>query len=209
MRDARQYRMALREFNDDAGREWRVWDVRTENIHPATLAEDYMRDYIDGWLAFEAIDGEAKCRLSPIPMKWESAGREQLITWLRRAEPVRGDRTSGPHGTVSPTPQATARVSSGTERSRGSARTFRFPTGRFWSVAEWTTSGDTGGASQEQTVLRFTSGRRSLDLREWPDDWAAMSDDQLVALLAKGFPRPTQEKNTTAFRRRGSDEELR
>jgi hypothetical protein len=199
--------MALREFADNAGREWRVWDVRTENIHPATRAEDFMRDYIDGWLAFEAVDGQAKCRLSPIPVKWQLAEREQLLLWLQRAEPVRVDRTSAPQISVSPNEAATE--ARGTERPRGNARTFRFPTGRFWSVAEWTTSSDVGGEWQEQTVLRFTSGRRSLDLRAWPDDWLTMSDSQLVALLTRGFPRPMQERNPTAFRRRGSDEELR
>jgi hypothetical protein len=199
--------MALREFNDDTGREWRVWDVTTENIHPATRAEDYMRDYIDGWLAFESIDGDVKCRLSPIPAKWEKAEREQLVMWLRRAEPVRGDRTSGPQGIAG---DAIASVRSGTERPRGAARTFRFPSGRFWSVAEWTMSGEmAGGESREQTVLRFTSGRRSLDLRVWPDDWLTMSDTQLASLLSRGFPRATQQPNATSFRRRGSDEELR
>jgi hypothetical protein len=200
-------RMALREFNDDAGREWRVWDVRTENIHPATRAEDFMRDYIDGWLTFEAVDGEAKCRLSPIPVKWQNAEREQLVIWLHRAEPVRVDRSSAPQVIVSPNePAAAVR---GSERPRGTARTFRFPSGRFWSVAEWTTSSDTGGGPREHTVLRFTSGRRSLDLNAWPDDWLSMSDSQLAGLLMRGFPRPGQERNPTAFRRRGSDEELR
>ena len=195
--------MALREFKDDTGREWRVWDVRTESIHPATLAEDYMRDYIDGWLAFEAVDAQAKCRLSPIPLRWEHAGREELLVWLQRAEPVRGDRSSGPQASVS----AAAAGSSG--RPRGSARTFRFPTGRFWSVAEWTTTADMGGQSNDQTLLRFTSGRRSLELRAWPDDWLSMSDSQLAELLTRGFPRPTPGRNPTAFRRRVSDEELR
>lgn len=199
--------MSLREFNDDAGREWRVWDVRTENIHPATRAEDFMRDYIDGWLTFEAADGESKCRLSPIPVKWQNAEREQLVVWLHRAEPVRVDRTSAPQVFTSPNEPAPA--VRGSERPRGSARTFRFPTGRFWSVAEWTTSSDTGEGLREQTVLRFTSGRRSLDLKVWPDDWLTMSDSQLASLLMRGFPRPVQERNPTAFRRRGSDEELR
>ena len=201
MPDARQPVMALLEFNDDSGREWRVWDVKQDSIHPATRAEDYMRDYLDGWLAFESIDGEAKCRLSPIPAKWEVAEREQLVVWLRKAEPVRGDRTSGPH--------AAKAAWSGSERPRGTSRTFRYPTGRYWSVAEWTTSSDENGESHEHTVLRFTSGRRSLDLKVWPDDWRTMSDTQLAALLAHGFPRPGEQQNTTSFRRRGSDEELR
>jgi hypothetical protein len=199
--------MALREFYDESGREWRVWDVRTENIHPATRAEDFMRDYIDGWLAFEAVDGEAKCRLSPIPAKWQVAEREQLLIWLRRAEPVRVDRTSAAQIGENPNNAASA-VHIG-ERPRGTARTFRFPSGRFWSVAEWTTSSDRGEGLHGQTVLRFTSGRRSLDLKVWPDDWLTMTDAQLAGLLARGFPRPVQERNPTAFRRRESDEELR
>ncbi|NUQ19705.1 MAG: hypothetical protein HOQ09_01970 [Gemmatimonadaceae bacterium] len=60
-------RMPLREFNDRAGRAWRAWDVSAETLHPSTRAEDYMRDFLSGWLAFESVDGTAKCRLTPIP----------------------------------------------------------------------------------------------------------------------------------------------
>jgi hypothetical protein len=200
-------RMALREFADDAGRQWRVWDVRQENIHPATRGEDYMRDYLDGWLTFESMDGVAKCRLHPIPRKWDEADRDQLVKWLHAAETVRGDRVSGPQARTSA--ELVAKLSSGLERPRGSARTFRFPSGRYWSVAEWTTTSGATEAAPERTVLRFTSGMRSMDLGAWPENWHSLSDTQLAALLAKGFPRPDTRSNPTAFRRRAADQELR
>jgi hypothetical protein len=199
--------MSLREFIDDAGREWRAWDVKEENIHKATRNEDYMRDYLDGWVAFESFDGEAKCRLHPIPRNWEDADREQLVKWLHAAEPIRGDRTSGAHGRTAA--ETVAKLVARRERPRGTARTFRFPAGRFWSVAEWTSSDDGQGDSREHAVLRFTSGMRSLDLTDWPDDWNKLNDEQLAMLLARAFPRPTNQRNPTDFRRRGSDEHPR
>ena len=90
--------MALRDFTDQAGRQWRVWDVTAEAIHPATRGEDYMRDYLDGWLAFESADGLAKCRLTPIPPGWATGTVAQLQQWLHQAETVRGERSSGAHG---------------------------------------------------------------------------------------------------------------
>lgn len=200
--------MSLREFKDEEGREWRAWDVRQENIHPATRAEDYMQDYLEGWIAFESKDGEAKCRLHPIPPRWEEAQPSQLVTWLRKAEAVRGDRTSGAHGRTAA--EVVAKLAAGSERPRGTSRTFRFPAGRFWSVAEWTTTtGTTISQPREHAVLRFTSGLRSLDLTEWPSDWQSLPDEQLATLLARGFPRPPQQRNPTGFQRRASDHSTR
>ena len=195
--------MSLREFTDSEGRAWRAWDVRQENIHPATRAEDYMLEYLEGWVAFESMDGQAKCRLHPIPKHWEDATREQLLLWLRAAEPVRGDRASGPHGRTAS--EVVAKIASGAERPRSPARTFRFPSGRYWSVAEWTTTFDKEKALRaDRAVLRFTSGRRSLDLTAWPSDWQKLTDEELASLLSRGFPRPSQP-NPTKFRRRASD----
>jgi hypothetical protein len=100
--------MAFREFTDEGGRRWTVWDVFP------TLAERRERDagpppgvherrrFIEsrtriaarmarGWLAFEAADGERR-RLAPIPSDWAHKSTEQLRAWCASAEaapPVR------------------------------------------------------------------------------------------------------------------------
>lgn len=207
--------MALREFADRAGRKWRAWDVTAAAIHPATRSEDYMRDYLDGWLAFESVDGLAKCRLTPIPGGWATATIEELEHWLHEADAVRGDRGSGAFG------RASAEVASnpllGTNpvapSARGPVRTFRFPGGRYWTVTEYHPSAATHGAGADDgrshRVLRFMSGARALDLTPWPADWANLSDAELVELLTESFPRHSDPSDSAAQRRRSSDVEKR
>ncbi|HWE43059.1 MAG TPA: hypothetical protein VG432_11165 [Gemmatimonadaceae bacterium] len=196
--------MALREFTASDGREWRVWDVTPETMHPATRTEDYLAPYMDGWLVFEAKDESAKCRLHPIPPGWIDADDAELERMLHRAETIRGERTSGPHGRT-----AIEEAEPGRRGVRGfdgsaQSRSFRFPDGRFWSVAEWSTSisAPEGGT---RTVLRFSAGARSLDLTDWPQDWRSFSDSQLASLLVEGFPR-APKPNPTPYRRRAGDE---
>jgi hypothetical protein len=196
--------MALREFTDRAGRQWRVWDVTAEAIHPATRGEDYMRDYLGGWLAFESADGLAKCRLTPIPKDWATASVAELERWLHEAETVRGDRGSGPHG------RASAEVASNPRLGavlRAPVRTFRFPGGRFWTVTECA-AGTTGGSdgSEPRRVLRFMSGSRALDLTSWPPDWASRSDSDLADLLTASFPRHSADSDESARRRRSAED---
>ena len=198
--------MALREFNDRSGRAWRVWDVSPETLHPSTRAEDYMRDYLTGWLAFESIDGGAKCRLSPVPNGWQTATVEQLDEWLHAAEPVRGDRTSGPHGRTDA--EAIAHAAELDVRKRPQSRTFRFPGGRFWTVAEWA-SPDPREDGGMRRVLRFNSGSRVLELTSWPADWASMSDEEMCELLSRGFPRDAAKDNPTEHHRRSADPDAR
>lgn len=199
--------MALREFSDRDGRQWRVWDVTADAIHPATRGEDYMRDYLQGWLAFESADGLAKCRLTPIPNDWASASVARLELWLHAAETVRGERSSGAHG------RASAEVVSHphlTVDMRAPVRTFRFPGGRFWTVTECVASTPTGSAEGEpQRVLRFMSGSRALDLTSWPSDWASASDADLADMLSSSFPRHSAPSDDEAHRRRGGDAEQR
>ena len=199
--------MALREFTDPAGRQWRVWDVTADAIHPATRSEDYMRDYLDGWLAFESIDGQVKCRLTPIPAGWSSASIDRLVYWLHNAATVRGDRTSGPHGSASADAGSRPRVAADTLQS---VRTFRFPGGRFWTVSECAASATTGAdESSPHRVLRFVSGSRALDVRAWPSDWASRSDAELAELLTSSFPRHSAESDGGPHRRRSADNEKR
>lgn len=193
--------MALREFTASDGRGWRVWDVTPESMHPATRTEDFLAPFLEGWLVFEATDELAKCRLHPIPAAWNESTEAELDEMLHRAESIRGERSSGPQARI----EADAAIKSEPRKGDAAAhgRSFRFPNGRFWSVAEWATiaSGPSGGS---RTVLRFSAGARSLDLTDWPREWRTLSDSQLAELLVTSFPR-APKTNPTTYRRRAGD----
>ena len=70
--------MALREFEDQAGRRWAVWDT-----FPATTA-GLSPEYHDGWLTFD--DGTERRRLSPVPPNWEALPLDRLTMLLRVAD---------------------------------------------------------------------------------------------------------------------------
>ncbi|NUO63216.1 MAG: hypothetical protein HOQ11_13410 [Gemmatimonadaceae bacterium] len=193
--------MALREFTASDGRQWRVWDVTPETMHPTTRSEDFLAPYLEGWLVFESLDGSAKCRLHPIPNGWSEAADEELEEMLHRSESIRGERVSGPHGRTAIEEREAERI--GARESVPGARTFRYPGGRHWSVSEWT-SGIAGDSGTMRRVLRFSAGVRSLDLASWPSNWQSYSDDQLAELLVRSFPR-TPKPNPTSYRRRAGD----
>jgi hypothetical protein len=82
--------MAVREFRDDKGRNWRAWDVRPDDLSPRTKDEDYLASlYYTGWIAFETTAGDEKRRLFPIPTDWSTLPDEELVTLLKRAEGVK------------------------------------------------------------------------------------------------------------------------
>jgi hypothetical protein len=195
--------MPLREFTDEDGREWKVWDILPEQMDDRTRAEDFLQNYLDGWLVFESADGREKCRLHPIPPRWTDRTEAELRVMLHAAEPVRGER---PGPGVGALPDAADAAS---EPVRAKLRTFRYPGGRYWTVREWPVvlRGASGEVIEERTALRFTSGGRWLDLMPWPKGWADYSDSQLADLLYSGFPRDPSQQNPTAFaRRRGEPE---
>src|SRR5438094_2886633 len=97
--------MAFRDFRDERGRRWTVWDVyptfaerrhrdagpprgmreRRRFVEPRLRLRSIMRQ---GWLAFESADGERR-RLVPIPeMPAGLAGASdyQLRAWCAMAE---------------------------------------------------------------------------------------------------------------------------
>jgi len=99
--------MALREFTDENGRSWTVWDVhpelverRQQNTGPPPGIRDRRvhtrrRAIIpsampQGWLAFESRDGDRR-RLSPIPnvpKGWSEASDDELRAWCAIAKPL-------------------------------------------------------------------------------------------------------------------------
>ena len=94
--------MPLREFVDERGRRWMVWDVnptlverRLRNVGPPRGVTERRRHgkphgpirLTEGWLAFEATDGERR-RLAPIPTAgWAEASEEELRSWCGMAVP--------------------------------------------------------------------------------------------------------------------------
>lgn len=106
--------MALRNFTDEAGSEWRVWDVvphvlrggverrrtdrRRGGVHAyagperrvggdrRARAGGMTPTLGAGWLCFE--NGAEKRRLTPIPAGWDEAPAEELRGLLARARSV-------------------------------------------------------------------------------------------------------------------------
>ncbi len=85
--------MALKEFTDDDGVEWKAWDVTPEELHPITAAEDYLEDMLSGWLCFESVRGRR--RLAPYPSGWDQLSDEDFRKLLKRATPVVSRARSG------------------------------------------------------------------------------------------------------------------
>ena len=120
--------MALREFDGPGGHRWKAWDVTAAQIHPKTRAEDYMRDFADGWIVFERVDGEEKRRLSHYPADWQSGSDEDVAALCERAEVVTrrltpplgswkiGDAPIAPAS--QPAPRKSARADDGGEQPR-------------------------------------------------------------------------------------------
>jgi len=69
--------MALREFDDEAGTRWIVWDTIPDST--IGLANEYRR----GWLTFD--NGTDRCRLAPIPPDWTDLPSDRLMLLLRVA----------------------------------------------------------------------------------------------------------------------------
>jgi hypothetical protein len=87
--------MAMREFTDSSGVEWRVWDTTPQ---PRAVYDERLKG---GWLTFESA--VTRKRLAPIPRGWEEAPLERLELMCRAAEVVR--RASGT-SSLTPDPDA-------------------------------------------------------------------------------------------------------
>ena len=206
--------MAVREFTDSSGREWRAWDIKPEEIHPVTKGEDYLADcYVTGWVVFETKSGDEKRRLCPWPIKWmdeTERGLRRLLSMADVVPPhrVREERKNGAeavlvqeHGIDTPEPADSADEPDVTDLDV--VRTFRYPGGRFWTVCVVRLPEDGG-----PPVLRFTAGTRWIDLGAWRKDWPDQPDDVLVQMLRRASPRPMANAGPATPRRRWNDEPI-
>ena len=199
--------MAVREFTDDNGREWRAWAVLPEAIHPATKAEDYLADcYITGWIVFETVAQDEKRRLCPWPMNWMELSDRQLRELLGRAEVVPADRLkaqrqSGQHAAQPSTPGDRPGNAAPDITDLQVVRIFRYPGGRYWTV-NVVRFPELGGPP----VLRFTAGSRFLELGRWPRDWADLPEETLIELLRRAGARDEGPKGVPGTPRRRWDD---
>lgn len=88
--------MGLREFRDRDGVLWQVWSVTSEVLDKRTTAEDYMRDWADGWLCFEHPGGRR--RLAQFPPDWEQLPDASLEALLQQAQHVKARRSGSVSG---------------------------------------------------------------------------------------------------------------
>lgn len=214
--------MSVREFTDSSGRQWRAWDVVPDELNPRTKDEDYLAQlYYTGWIVFEAMSGQDKRRLYPVPEGWDELPVAELEVLLRKAEivPKRKLRTEKEaRGEAAAEDMQRAAEFSDLaieqpEEAREQAReetpdvtdlsvlrTFRYPGGRIW-VAGVIQHPEAGGPP----VLRFAAGSRNIDLHDWPKDWVDYPDEELVKLLRKAAPRAPGERSANTPRRRWDD----
>jgi hypothetical protein len=76
--------MAYREFTDDDGVRWEVWDVLPHQVTPRlTHRLALPPELLGGWLAFYSAK-EAR-RLAPIPATWPIMSDRELGAAVRRA----------------------------------------------------------------------------------------------------------------------------
>ena len=167
--------MAFREFTDSQGMVWRAWDVTSEQLHPITRGEDFLKDMQDGWLAFESA-AERRRMPAPYPSDWTELPIPELEALCRRSPVVSGRKprsTSGEH-------RAFIVAEADRVAIAGGERTFASPRGRQWTVRLHECLDRAG---QREVVLRFTAGDIVVDLKGWPDDWQRASMEQYAMML--------------------------
>lgn len=186
-----------------------AWDIKPEEIHPVTKAEDYLADcFVTGWIVFETVTGSEKRRLCPWPVRWTDESEAGLRRLLARAEVVpqsklRAEREhTGDSLTAGEVRQLAEQADEPDVTDLEVVRTFRYPGGRFWTVCVLVHPEDGG-----PPVLRFAAGARFIDLKRWPKAWADLPDDRLAEMLRDAAPRaPTKAFEPDAPRRRWNDE---
>jgi hypothetical protein len=188
--------MAVREFTDRRGVDWRVWDVTPTHMHPITRGEDYMANLQDGWLVFES--GTEKRRLeAPYPAEWLTFGIPQLEELCRRASLVirrRARSASGERRAVS-----AAEIERKAIKEAGSRVTFTSPGGREWTVRIHECLDKSGNP---EVVLRFTADDIVVELPRWPDDWRTSTVKEFAMMLLDANPPRRRAKGEGPQRRR-------
>ena len=180
--------MALREFRDAHGVEWRVWATFPEANASAPGRRAGLGELEHGWLTFECTEGRR--RLAPFPADWDSLPDEELARWCSQAKTPPPRRSTHfvalAEGRLNPRPPAELTPLD----PAAPARTFTGASGRLWRVTEHecTVAVGSGSSAQDSVtcfVLRFVCETEVLELRTYPMAWARLDDAQLLRLARR------------------------
>jgi hypothetical protein len=174
---AREEGVALREYVDRQGVQWRVWDVTPEGMNPATVRELFLGEFEEGWLAFES--GTIRRRLARWPKNWAQMADGELEQLCERATLVTRRSPAAAGGERQPGEAPRREADATTDPV---SVTFAGSDGRHWMVTPVET--EVGG--EKATVLRFACADGTLlDLDEFPDDWVRFTAPQLADMARR------------------------
>jgi hypothetical protein len=86
----------VHEFSDDEGRPWRAWSVVPGLTRASASGQQFLGNFQDGWICFEALGSPARRRI-PYPRdKWANISDAELRHLLQRAidAPIRQKKTA-------------------------------------------------------------------------------------------------------------------
>ncbi len=188
--------MAVREFTNRDGVEWRVWDVTPSHMHPITRGEEYMDALGQGWLAFES-DDEKRRLAAPYPRDWTSCSIPALEALCERARPVVRRLAASDSGKRRAA--SAAEIELAAIREAGTRRTFTSPGGREWTVRIHECLNRAG---EPEMVLRFTAGDIVVELPSWPENWRNATVEEYALMLLDANPPRRRSKGEGPQRRR-------
>lgn len=79
--------MALREFRDSSGTDWKVWDTTPERLQASPVSDRALGELRAGWITFSSVLGRR--RLAPVPPDWANKSARELEALCEAAAPTR------------------------------------------------------------------------------------------------------------------------
>lgn len=83
----------VREFTDNSGHPWRAWPVIPGLSRASASGRNFLGNFQEGWICFEAIDSAARRRLPRRQTSWASVTDDELQRLLAQAIDAPGRET--------------------------------------------------------------------------------------------------------------------
>jgi hypothetical protein len=83
----------VREFTDNSGRPWRAWPVIPGLTRASASGRNFLGNFQEGWICFEATDSAARRRLPRRQTSWATGTDDELQRLLAQAIDAPGRET--------------------------------------------------------------------------------------------------------------------